>query len=87
MNIEVTVTRTDSGARTQLRSENGEVNKDYSSWQDALREAEEMGLIGSAGEITANVMPPGLPLHTKAEADPSVFSAKGFVPGKTTPPQ
>ena len=87
MNIEVTVTRTDTGARTQLRSESGEVNKNYSSWQEALREAEEMGLINNAGVAAANVMPPGFPLHTKTQADPSVFKAKGFIPGKTIPPQ
>ena len=45
MNVQVTLTRTDTGANTNIRSDSGEPSKDNSSWEDALTEAERIGLI------------------------------------------
>jgi hypothetical protein len=45
MKVQVTLTRTDTGANTNIRSDSGESSKDYSSWEDALNEAEHIGFI------------------------------------------
>lgn len=87
MKFEVTITRMDDGARTQIKADVGELNKDYSTWSDALVEAEQIGLINAAESMAAIVLPPGFPLHTKAEVDPSTFSTLGFVLGKASPPE
>jgi len=87
MKVQVTITRMDEGVRTQIRADAGESNKDYSTWDDALVEAEQIGLINVAESMAAKFLPPGLPLHTAAEVDPSVLSTQGFVPGKTSPPE
>ncbi len=87
MKFEVTITRMDEGVRTQIRADAGELNKDYSTWSDALIEAEEIGLINAAESMAAQFLPPGFPLHTKAEVDPSTFRTLGFVLGKTSPPE
>ena len=87
MKIQVTLTRTDSGANTNIRSASGELSKDYSSWEDALTEAEHIGFINTVESMAAKALPPGLPLHTNAEIDPSAFSSQGFVAGRRLPPQ
>jgi hypothetical protein len=87
MKVQVTLTRTDTGANTNIRSDSGESSKDYSSWEDALTEAEHIGFINTVESMAARALPPGLPLHTRAEVDSSVFSSQGFVAGKRLPPQ
>ena len=87
MKIQVTLTRTDSGANTNIRSASGELSKDYSSWEDALTEAEHIGFINTVESVAAKALPPGLPFHTNAEVDSSAFSSQGFVAGKRLPPQ
>jgi hypothetical protein len=42
MKIQVVVTRTDAGATTKLMSNGGESSKNYASWNDALKEAEDL---------------------------------------------
>ena len=87
MKVQVTLTRTDTGANTNIRSDSGESSKDYSSWEDALTEAEQIGFINTVESMAAKALPPGFPLHTNAEVDSSVFSSLGFVAGKRSPPQ
>lgn len=84
MKVQVTLTRTDTGATTKIRSDSGESSKEYSSWNDALIDAEHLGLINGV-ESTAAKAPPGFPLHTNAELDLSVLGNQGFVPGKRPP--
>jgi hypothetical protein len=87
MKVQVTLTRTDTGANTNIRSDSGELSKDYSSWEDALTEAEYIGFINAVESMAAKALPPGLPLHTNAEVESSAFSGRGFVAGKRLPPQ
>jgi hypothetical protein len=87
MEVQVTITRMDEGVRTQIRGDAGELNKDYSTWGDALIEAEHTGLINEVESMAAKALPPGFPLHTKADVDPSSFRILGFIPGKTSPPE
>jgi hypothetical protein len=87
MNVQVTLTRTDAGANTNIRSDSGESSKDYSSWEDALTEAEHIGFINKVESMAAKDLPPGFPSHTNAEVDSSAFSSQGFVAGKRLPPQ
>ena len=39
MKVQVTLTRTDTGATTKIRSDSSESSKEYSSWNDALIDA------------------------------------------------
>lgn len=87
MKFEVTITRMDEGVRTQIRADVGELNKDYSTWSDALIEAEHIGLINAAESMAAKLLPPGFPLHTKTEVESSTFRTLGFILGKTSPPE
>ncbi len=87
MKVQVTITRTDTGANTNIRSDSSESSKDYSSWGDALTEAERSGFINAVESTAAKVLPPGFPLHTNAEVDSSAFTSQGFVVGKRLPPQ
>ncbi|GAC1421370.1 MAG: hypothetical protein NVSMB62_16250 [Acidobacteriaceae bacterium] len=87
MKVQVTITRTDTGANTNIRSDSGESSKDYSSWGDALTEAERAGFINAVESTAATVLPPGFPLHTSAEVDSSAFTGQGFIVGKRLPPQ
>jgi hypothetical protein len=87
MKVQVTLTRTETGANTNIRSDSGESSKDYSSWEDALTEAEHIGLINTVEAMAAKALPPGFPLHTNAEVDSSAFSSQGFVAGKRLLPQ
>jgi hypothetical protein len=87
MKVQVTLTRTDRGATTQIRTDSGELSKEYSSWSDALIDAEHIGLINRVESTAAKALPPGFPLHTNAALDHlSVLGNQGFVLGKTTPP-
>jgi hypothetical protein len=83
--VQVTLTRTDTGATTKIGSDSGESSKEYSSWNDALIDAEHIGLINGVESTAAKALPPGFPLHTNAELDLSVLGNQGFVPGKTPP--
>ena len=87
MELQVTITRTDGGANTHVKSHNGEASKDYASWSDALDEASSIGLINSVQAVVAHAMPPGLPFHTNAEVEPENLEGHGFTIGKTSPPQ
>jgi hypothetical protein len=87
MKIQVVVTRTDAGATTKLMSKGGESSKDYASWDDALKEAEQLKLINKAEATAAKALPPGFPLHTTTEMDAGNFANAGFTPGKPSPPQ
>jgi hypothetical protein len=87
MKIQVVVTRTDAGATTKLMSDSGESNKTYASWNDPLKEAEDLKLINTVEATAAKALPPGFPLHTTTEMDAGNFANAGFTPGKTTPPQ
>ena len=57
MELQVTITRTDDGANTHVKSRNGEASKDYASWSDALDEASSIGLINSFGNLGGWVGP------------------------------
>jgi hypothetical protein len=87
MKVEVTLTRTDTGATTRIRSDSGESSKEYSSWSDALIDAEHIGLINRVESTAAKALPPGFPLHTNAELEPSMLGNQGFAPGKIPPPR
>jgi hypothetical protein len=87
MKLQVTITRTDSGANTHVKSHNGEANRDYASWSEALNEASSLGLINSVEAVAAHAMPPGLPFHTDAEAEPKNLKRHGFKIGKASPPE
>ena len=87
MNFQVTITRTDTGANTRVKSETGEASKDVASWSDALAEAEHLGLINAAESIAGKALPPGFPLHTSADTNLKNLVRHGFVPGKASPPQ
>jgi hypothetical protein len=87
MKIQVTITRTDDGANTKVRSHNGEASKNYASWDAALKDAEAIGLISSVEAIAAKALPPGFPLHTSADVEPANLEGKNFTIGKTPPPQ
>ena len=87
MKFRVTITRTDSGADTNIGSDNGEAIKDYQSWHDALTDAEHLGLINAAESIAAKALPPGLPLHTAGDTEAGNLASQGFSLGKANPPQ
>ncbi len=87
MKAQVTITRTDTGANTHVKSETEEAHKDVASWDEALAEAEELGLINAAESIGAKVMPPGFPFHTFTDASLENLPKHGFVPGKGSPPR
>jgi hypothetical protein len=87
MKIQIVVTRTDAGATTKLMSKSGESSKDYASWEDALKEAEQLKLINTVEAMAAKALPPGFPLHTTTEMDAENFANAGFTPGKPSPPQ
>jgi hypothetical protein len=87
MKVQVTITCMDKGARTQIKTEVDEANKDYTSWDEALADAEHIGLINGVELAGAKLLPPAFPFHTKADIGPALLSAHGFVPGKTVPPR
>ncbi len=87
MKIQVRITRTDAGANTRVKSDTNEASKDYGSWDEALAEANEIGLIHAVEAAAAKILPPGMPFHTTTETDATVFSMAGFVSGKQQPPQ
>jgi len=87
MKVQVTLTRTDTGANTKVKSESGEMSKNYSSWEEALSDAVHIGLINTVEAVAAKVLPSGFPLHTNAELDTSRMSSQGFLSGRTYPPQ
>jgi hypothetical protein len=67
MKIQVVVTRTDAGATTRLISNGGGSSKNYGSWDDALKEAENLKLINTVEVKAAKVLPPGFPFHTTTD--------------------
>jgi hypothetical protein len=87
MKIQVVMTRTDAGATTKLMSNSGESSKTYGSWNDALKEAEQLKLLNTVEATAAKALPPAFPLHTTTEMDAGNFANAGFTPGKTPPPQ
>jgi hypothetical protein len=87
MKIQVTITRTDTGANTHVKSDTEDAHKDVASWSDALAEAEDLGLINAAEAIGAKALPPGFPFHTSADAGIENLMQHGFVRGKGSPPR
>ena len=87
MHIQVIVTRTDAGATTQLRMNATEVRKDYDSWDDALKEAQQLELINAVEAIGAKILPAGMPLHTSTHMESADFTSHGFTSEKMPPPQ
>jgi hypothetical protein len=87
MNVQVTITRTDTGATTQIRMDKAEMRKDYASWDDALEEAKQMEMINAVEASAAQVLPPGMPLHTSTDIQSSEFMGHGFTSEKLPPPQ
>jgi hypothetical protein len=87
MKIQVVVTHTDTGATTKLMTNSGESTKNYASWNDALKEAEDLKLINTVEATAAKALPPGLPLHTTTEMDAGNLANAGFTAGKALPPQ
>ena len=65
----------------------GESSKNYASWNDALKEAEDLKLINTVEAMAAKALPPGFPLHSTTEMDAGNFANAGFTTGKTSPPQ
>jgi hypothetical protein len=86
MKVQVVVTRTDTGATTKLMTNGGESSKNYTSWDDALKEAQDLKLIKTAEAIAAKALPPGFPLHTTTEMEVETLASNGFTPGKPPPP-
>lgn len=86
MHVQVIVTRTDSGATTQIRMNAAEVRKDYASWDDALEDAQQLKLINVVEATAAKILPPGMPLHTSADVDNVNLAAEGFTSEKLPPP-
>jgi hypothetical protein len=82
MVAQVTLTRTDTGANVKVRWDPAEENKDYPSWDQALEEAEQLGLITAAEALAAKLLPPGFPFHANGGIDPSSLTAHNFVSGK-----
>jgi hypothetical protein len=87
MEMQVTITRTDNGANTKVKSHNGEASKDYASWNSALEDAQALGLISALEGTAAKVLPPGFPLHTHTDVEPGTLHNNHFILGKTTPAQ
>jgi hypothetical protein len=87
MKIQVVVTRTDAGVTTKLMSKDRESSKTYASWNDALKEAEDLKLINTVEATAAKALPAGFPLHTTTEMDAENFANAGFTTGKTPSPQ
>ena len=87
MKAQVTITRTDTGANTQVKSDSGDAHKDVASWNDAVAEAEALGLISSAESIGAKALPPGFPFHTFTDAGIEGLLQHGFERGKGAPPR
>ena len=87
MKIQVVVTRTDRGATTKLITSNGESSKNYGSWNDALKEAQDLKLINAAEATAAKALPPGFPPHTTTDIEAGNLAGAGFTPGKAPPPQ
>jgi hypothetical protein len=87
MSCQVTITRTDTGANTRVKSDTGEANKDVASWSEALAEAERLGLINAVESLAAKALPPGFPLHVSADASVADLVRHGFALGKGAPPR
>jgi len=90
MHVEVIVTRTDTGATTQIRIDKAkmrEMRKDYASWDDALKEAQQLDLINVVEASAAQVLPSGMPLHTSTDIQSANFTSRGFTSEKLPPPQ
>jgi hypothetical protein len=87
MKFQVTITRTDTGANTHVKSDTEDAHKDVASWNEALAEAEELGLINAAESVGAKVLPPGFPFHGSTDADLESLFKHGFVRGKGSPPR
>jgi hypothetical protein len=67
MKTQVTLTRTDEGATTKVKWDHGEASKSYASWEDALSDARQLGLIDAVESTGAKILPPGFPLHANVE--------------------
>jgi hypothetical protein len=87
MHVEVIVTRTDAGATTQIRVDKAEMRKDYDSWDDALKEAQQLELVNVVEATAAKILPPGMPLHTSTDVQSADFANHGFTSEKLQPPQ
>jgi hypothetical protein len=74
MKMQVVVTRTDTGATTKLMSNGGESSKNYATWDDALKEAEDFKLINTVEATAAKALPLGFLLHTTTEMDAGNFA-------------
>lgn len=86
MNVQVTVTRTDQGATTQVKLAGSEMRKDYASWDDALTDAQQLKLVNVVEATAAKILPSGMPLHTSTDVDNVNFAAEGFTSEKLPPP-
>ena len=73
MKVQVTLTRKDAGATTKIRSDSGELSKEYSSWGRRLIDAEHIGLISKLESTAAKALPPRSPLHTNPELELAVL--------------
>jgi hypothetical protein len=78
MQIQVTMARTDTVANTHVKSDTEDAHKDVASWNDALAEAEDLGLINAAEAIGANALPPDFPFHTSTDAGVGNLMQHGF---------
>jgi hypothetical protein len=87
MKLQVTITRTDTGANTHVMSDTEDAHKDVASWNDALAEAENLGLINAAEAIGAKALPPGFPFHTSTDSGIESLMRQGFVRGKGSSPR
>jgi len=64
-----------------------ESSKNYASWDDVLKEAEQLNLINMVEAAAAKALPPDFLRHTTTEMDAGNLANEGFTPGKTPPPQ
>ena len=77
----------DTAATTKLVTTSGESSKNYASWDDALKEAEDLKLINQIEATAAKALPAGFPLHTTTEMDAGNLAKAGFTPGETSLPR
>jgi hypothetical protein len=68
-------------------SNSGESSKNYASWDDTLKEAEQLKLINTVEATAAKALPTGFPLHATTEMVTGNFANDGFTVCKTPPPQ
>ena len=82
MTVHVRIFRLGAGAVTRLTKEYGRASKEYSSWQEALRDAQRRGFLTEGLAKAAMETAIEHPIETTIDVDPAIFSAAGFIAEK-----